>query len=157
MNQLLTDIQTRLKKKVTALKYIGEDRGELDKKDTGLFDTACPCVFIEAEEIAWHDEAEKRQRGIAEIKLRLVNRTNSATKNPDFFMTSILQEIHKSLHGWNASTHYGLLTRTKTKHIRRDDDLSEYETVYSVQITDTSAMEKLTTSKRPRTIEISLK
>lgn len=147
MEKLLQDIQSRLLTKVPALKYVDEDWGQLDfySKD---FPVKCPCGLIDVIDAVWSNEGKLVQLGMVQVKVRVADLKLSNTsgaapqaqKNKAFAIFTTLKEVFKALHGWSGDAHYSKLIRTRTTRIKRQDGVRIYETTFTCEMKDSSAM-----------------
>ncbi len=146
MKQLIADIKARLAEKVTALRYIDEDWGQLDYYASDA-PVKWPCVLIDVDQTPWTNQGSRVQMGMAQLSLRFADLklSNTNPKAPAGQRTAaasiydVMQTAFKHLHGWTASSANGPLTRTLTRKVNREDGIREFEVIYSVQLLDTDA------------------
>lgn len=143
MEKLLTDIQTRLLSKVTALKYVDEDWGQLDYYSPNM-PVQFPAALIDASDATYTNEGKLIQLGTVQVRLRIADmrlgntsgRAPQGQKAAAFGIFGTLKQIHRALHGWAGSPHYSRLIRQSSKRVKRDDGVRIYEIVYTVQLTE---------------------
>ena len=151
MKQLISDIKARLAEKVTALRYIDEDWGQLDYYASDA-PVKWPCALITITQAQWSNQGRLTQTGIADVSIRIADLKLSNT-NPKASVSQraaantifdVMKDSFASLHGWTASSANGPLTRTQTRKVNREDGIREFEVIYSVQLIDTDAKPVLT-------------
>jgi len=146
MKKVIADIKARLLEKVTTLKYIDEDWGQLDYYSPNQ-PVKWPCVLIDIGQVAWTNEGQHVQAGLASVSIRVADMklSNTNIKAPDAQRTKaagifdLLTDIDVALHGWTADNMNGPLTRSLTRKVNRDDGIREFEVIYLTRITDISA------------------
>lgn len=147
MEKLLQDVQARLIDQVSALKYIDEDWGQLDYYAHN-HPVKWPCALIDATAATWSNEGKLIQMGLVQVKVRVADLKLSNTsgaapqaqKDKAFAIFATLREVFKALHGWAGDDHYSKLIRTASSRIKRNDGVRIYETIFTTQLKDTSAM-----------------
>ena len=151
MKQLISDIKARLAEKVTALRYIDEDWGQLDYYASDA-PVKWPCALITITQAQWSNQGRLTQTGIADVSIRIadlkLSNTNPKASDSQRAAANTIFDVMKdsfaSLHGWTASSANGPLTRTQTRKVNREDGIREFEVIYSVQLIDTDAKPVLT-------------
>lgn len=146
MEQLLKDIQNRLTQQVTALKYVDEDWGQLDYYSQHP-PVKFPCALIDVVQANWSNEGKKIQTGLVQVKIilsdmRLSNSSGAAPQNQKdkaFGIRITEREIFKALHGWSGGNNYSKLIRMSSAKVKKDG-MQQYETIFTTQYTDASAM-----------------
>ncbi len=136
-------VQTRLKDKVSELKYIDENWGQLDFYGEKA-PVKYPAALIDIGSINWINKSQKQQLGVGELIVTLYdmkltrtsNAAPSAQKEAAFSIYSTLRKIHLALHGWVAENTTGSLVRVSNKRAVRDDGINEYATVFKFQMID---------------------
>lgn len=156
MDILLTDIQERLNSKVTNLKYIDEDWGQLDDYSPN-FPVQWPCCLVDCFAANYENEGKKVQLGLVTIRLLIgdVKLTNSSQKAPagqktqskSFYL--LMKDIYKALHGYTGHDHYSSLIRIREGRIKRNDGVRVHEMLFTVEIKDITAMPVLSTLAAP--------
>ena len=81
MKQLISDIKARLTEKVTYLRYIDEDWGQLDDYSPD-FPVKFPCALIAVTQAQWSNQSRLVQTGIADISVRVAD-LKLANTNPN--------------------------------------------------------------------------
>ena len=108
MQQFLLDIQTRITTKVSALKYVDEDWGQLDYFSQHP-PVQYPCCLFDIGDVTWTNQGKKQQSGTANIVITVANLklSNTSAKAPIGqknnawgIHSTIIQAIHQSLHGY---------------------------------------------------------
>jgi hypothetical protein len=152
---MINDVLTAIAKKLIAdplIKHIDEDWGQLDFY-TENPPVKFPCVLLEIQQVPWNTEGNKVQDGIMNISITVADMklSNTSYNAPTTQKThaaaiwTILQNIHKALHGWRPVITTGTplpdfksLTRISTRKIKRDDGIRQFEVVYAVHCQDSS-------------------
>lgn len=145
MKTFLESIQSKLAA-ITALKYIDEDWGQMDSyspNPPAIF----PCALIDITSLNFSNIGKdntanpiNRQMGegtitiiIADIKLsNTSHRAPQSQKDNAWNIWTIIEDLHKAVHGWKPIEQSGGLMRTGLKRIRRDDGIQEYQITYSI-------------------------
>lgn len=147
MKQLLTDIQTRLIAKVTALKYVDEDWGQLDFYSPNP-PVKFPAAVIDCINATYTDEGKLVQLGRVQVRIRIADQKLSNTsgnapssqKSNAFAIYTTLASIHAALHGWSGNAAYSKLIRQSLKRETRSDGMRVHEIIYTTQLVDDGAM-----------------
>lgn len=157
INHILTAIMARVAELVPAVKYIDEDWGQLDYYNDNP-PVRWPAVLMELQQTSWQNQGQKVQDGVMSIALtvadvKIANNSLNAPvtqKEKAAEIWLVIENIHKALHGWRASTgsatasqHFGTLSRVSTRRIKRDDGIRQFEVIYSCLCTDASAQEAI--------------
>lgn len=142
MDALLKSVQERIEAKVTALKYIDEDWGQLDYYSQNP-PVKYPCCLFDIGEVSWTNQGKKQQSGIATILVTIANLklTNTSSKAPAAqrnaawsIHSEILKPIHQALHGFAPIPSAGLLYRKRTQRVKRNDGIQEYLITYQCTV-----------------------
>ena len=149
MKQLISDIKARLSEKVTALRYIDEDWGQLDYYASDA-PVKWPCALITVTQAQWSNKGRLTQTGIADVSIRFADLklSNTNPKASDSQRAAannifdVMTDSFASLHGWTADSANGPFTRTLTRKVNREDGIREFEVIYSVQLHDENAKPK---------------
>lgn len=145
MKTFLEAIQSKLST-ITALKYIDEDWGQMDSYSPNP-PAKFPCVLIDITSLNFSNIGKNnnanpinRQLGDGTItfiiaNLKLSNTSHQAPqsqKDNAWSIWTIIDDLHKVVHGWKPIQESGALMRTGLKRIRRDDGIQEYQITYSI-------------------------
>ena len=160
MEQLLTDIQSCLasvsmpedyaqaRKNDRLFEYVDLDWGQCDFY-TGLMPPVkFPCALLDINAAAYSNEGRLMQTGIITVQVRILDMvlSNSSAQAPEGQRTKaarmfmLINETNRLLHGFHCEG-YGPLTKQTISRIKRRDGMKEFALTYSVQITDTSAVQ----------------
>lgn len=150
MKALLDAVMNRISDTEPNLKYIDQDWGQLDYFANHP-PVKFPCALVDISRIPWSNEGRQIQYGLVEISVSISNArlSNSNLRAPEQqrfnagAIWTILENVHKALHGWSAGDRFSALIRTSTRRIKRDDGIQEYEVIFTCQAYDASAMEQL--------------
>ncbi|MBS7234264.1 hypothetical protein KHA90_25035, partial [Flavobacterium psychroterrae] len=141
----LEAVQNRLAT-ITALKYIDEDWGQMDSYSPNP-PAQFPCALIDITSLNFSNIGKdntanppNRQLGegtvtfiIANLKLtNTSHRAPQSQKDNAWTIWTIIDDLHKTIHGWKPIDASGALMRTNFKRIRRDDGIQEYQITYSI-------------------------
>lgn len=150
MEELIIENLKALIATITDLKFVDEDRGQLDTYSMS-FPVKWPCALIDISEIIYSDigvdrtaTPRNRQMGNYQVTIRVANMklTKSSAKAPagqkaDFnAIHGIIQKIHEKLQGHEAAPKSGDLIRSKRTRVKRDDGVQQYDIIYSASMTD---------------------
>ncbi|AOW08731.1 hypothetical protein [Flavobacterium gilvum] len=145
MKPFLEAIQTKLAT-IPALKYIDEDSGQMDSYSPNP-PAKFPCALIDITAMNFSNIGKdntadpiNRQTGegtvtfiIGNMKLSNTSqRAPQSQKDNAWSIWTIIDDLHKAVHGWKPIAESGALMRTSHKRIRRDDGIQEYQITYSV-------------------------
>lgn len=149
MKTFLQAIQTKLAT-IPALKYIDEDWGQMDSYSPNP-PTKFPLALIDITSLSFSNigkdnSASPVNRQMAEgtitfivSDLKLSNtsqRAPQSQKNNAWSIWTIIDDLHKVVHGWKPTPDSGALIRTNLKRIRRDDGIQEYQITYTIGFTN---------------------
>jgi hypothetical protein len=147
MVEIIEAIQKKLSENGN-FNYVDENWGQLDYYSPN-FPVQWPCVLIDVAGATFsnigkdHSKAPiNRQMGDITIELRIANLrlTNTSGKAPNLqkiytrSIWQLLEELHRELHGWNATAASSKLIRTTVNRVRRDDGVQEYAVRYSAEV-----------------------
>lgn len=156
MEQIVEDVQNRLIQKVSELKYVDEDWGQMDSPNPPV---KYPCSLIDIQGAEYTDEGNLIQQGtvMVVIKLYLLKLSNSSNAAPqsqkDKYKKNwlLMKNVNKAIHGQNfLQLGHGLLMRKRFRKIKRDDGIIGFEIYYEIQFKDTTCVPvPVTTTVRP--------
>lgn len=148
INDILTIIMERLQANVEQLQYIDEDWGQLDFYSANL-PAKFPAALVEIQNVPWRNQGAKAQDGTVSVSINIaaLKLTNTNPKAPASqrekasSIWQIAEKVHRALHGWRNELYpeIGVLTRTSSKRVKRDDGIRQIELIYSCVYLDTSA------------------
>lgn len=145
MKPFLESIQTKLAT-IPTLKYIDEDWGQMDSYSPNP-PAKFPCALIDVTSVNFSDIGKdntanpvNRQMAdgtvtfiIADIKLSNTSqRAPQSQKNNAWSIWTVIDDLHKTVHGWKPIDASGALMRRSHKRIRRDDGIQEYQITYAI-------------------------
>lgn len=145
MKTLLLNLETQLDT-VTALQYIDEDWGQLDDYGPNP-PVKWPCCLVDFSDADYTDigiersaSPQNRQQALGSITLNFANlkMTNSSKKAPinqkdqAYLLLEIIEEAHKTIHGFRPGENCGSLIRKSFRRIKRDDGIQQYRLVYNI-------------------------
>ena len=149
MDDILQSTQNRIAE-VTALKYIDEDWGQLDSYSPHP-PVKFPFALIDVSNAVYSnlgvDRAKdpiNRQTAVGTITIIIGNLklTNTSFKAPQqqkenaWSIHSLIEDVHKKLHGWRPTEKSGALIRTGRQRVISDDGVQKYRITYSIGLTD---------------------
>lgn len=150
MKTILENIQQRLSA-VGELKYIDENWGQLDDYDN-YAPVKFPCCLIDIGIVDFSNLGmdkkaipENRQIGSASIVFSVANlklthtslNAPKAQKDIAWEIWDIIENVHKSLHGYRPNENSSALMRTEMRRVKRDDGIQLYEVSYSFSLHNT--------------------
>ena len=145
MQTFLEAIQTKIAT-IPAFKYIDEDWGQMDSYSPNP-PTQFPCALIDITNMNFSNIGKdnsanpiNRQLGdgtvtfiVANVKLSNTSyRAPQSQKNNAWSIWTVIDDLHKAVHGWKPLSESGALMRTGLKRIRRDDGIQEYQITYTI-------------------------
>lgn len=149
MKTFLEAIQTKLAT-IPALKYIDEDWGQMDSYSPNP-PAKFPCAIIDITTLNFSNVGKDNSANpinrqladgtvtfiIADVKLsNTSHRAPQSQKNNASSIWTVIEDLHKAVHGWKPTEESGALMRTGQKRIRRDDGIQEYQITYSIGFTN---------------------
>lgn len=138
IKEALKAVKTALQE-IEELRYAGEDWGQLDyftQKPVKF-----PCALVDVEEVAYSDNALRRQQSAATLMVRVADSRmfNGSFQSPpsetEFAMFDLLQRIAHALHGLSGPT-FSPFVRTGLVRARRDDTIREFRLSFRFAFTD---------------------
>ncbi|MBP4139639.1 hypothetical protein [Flavobacterium geliluteum] len=145
MKAFLQAIQTKLAT-IAALQYIDEDWGQMDSYSPNP-PTKFPCALIDITSLNFSNIGKDNSANpinrqladgtitfiLADIKLsNTSHRAPQSQKDNAWTIWTIIEDLHKTVHGWKPTEVSGALMRTGLKRIRRDDGIQEYQITYTI-------------------------
>lgn len=145
MEELINALVERLKQN-TNIRYVDENWGQLDYYSPN-FPVQWPCVLIDVSNARFSNIGKdntqnpaNRQMGDLVVELRIANlklsntsgRAPASQKNMAHSIFSLIEEVHTSMQGYNATVMSGNLIRTTQQRVKRDDGVQEYAVNYSL-------------------------
>ncbi len=150
MKNILENIQNRLSA-VAELKYIDENWGQLDDYDN-YAPVKFPCCLIDVGSVDYSNLGmdkkampENRQIGSGSMVISVANlklthtslNAPKAQKDIAWEIWDIIENVHKSLHGFRPNENSSALMRTGMRRVKRDDGIQLYEVSYSFSLRNT--------------------
>lgn len=145
MKTFLEAIQNKLAT-IPALKYIDEDWGQMDSYSPNP-PAKFPCALIDItamdfSNIGKDNSANPTNRQLADGTVTFIianaklsntsHRAPQSQKDNAWSIWTIIEDLHKKVHGWKPTEDSGALMRSGFKRIRRDDGIQEYQITYSI-------------------------
>lgn len=130
---------------VSALRYSGEDWGQLDY--FRQVPVRFPCALVEIEQVTYSDNSRRCQQGVALLTVRIADNRifNGSFQSPaseeEFAIYDLLQTIYATLQGLSGTT-FSPLTRRNLIRVRRDDSIREFRMSFEFAFTDNDASSK---------------
>ena len=129
--------------KLSELKYVAEDWGQIDYYDPPP--VAWPCALIECERADYSDAGRGMQigEGVVTVRVADLRLFNTSTKAPrageayDIFDT--LQKVYCALQGLSGET-FTPLWRVSSVRARRDDAVREFRMSFRFSFNDIDAL-----------------
>lgn len=146
MEQVFSNIITRIHNNIPELQTIDEDLGQLDildQEDTDSYPIIFPAVLIDIQGAQWSNMRGKNQKGTLSIRVRLAidcyddthfyDPSTSADKIKE--RAELLHTLHKSLQCYRPLGD-GELIRTASTFFTAAHNVKVYEHTYSLALTD---------------------
>lgn len=139
MENIIPNIETELQT-ITDLKYVGKDWGQLDDPNT-IIVVDYPLALVDIKEadfenLGW-EKAEnsgvrrKIQTAEIDVVIRIANKSSALVTS-----WNVMDQIHAQLQGFAPTTETKNLIRSSVKRVNREDDIQEYEIIYSLGATN---------------------
>lgn len=143
IQQIITDVQNRLKAEVPALRYIDEDWGQLEY---GQPPVQWPCALIDVDGFHYQQLGELEQRGEGTVYIRIADLrlSNTSAQAPAYQkeksaeLFQLLADVYKALHGFTGGD-YSAMIRQSLVRVRRNDTTREYRFVFRTAYRERSA------------------
>lgn len=143
MKQMVQNIQDRLVQKVSALKYVDQDWGQMDFGSE--HPVKYPCALIDVQSADYTNDGNFIQRGVVTVVIRLFS--NSSQKAPDnqkenaIRIWQLIEDVNKAVHGQKfLQEGYGMPMRTQMRRTKREDGCYLAELYYTIGFTDTTCV-----------------
>ena len=145
METAYKNILEHLQAKITDLRWIDLDIGQLDDPDNH-YQLDYPCVLINFRTPTWRSIGGGVQMGNTMITLRIAmrvyqdmnNHTPADIRNAGINHLTLTKVIHKHLQGWDTEI-FSALNRISSEQEQRDDGLLVVNAVYTTELMDNSA------------------
>jgi hypothetical protein len=143
MKELLDAIVARLKSKMSVLKYVDENWGQLD--DYTERPVRFPCALIDMSVDSWRNLGNSVQDGEVTVNITVaVNRLKpklptDSVQNIPFEIYGIMDAVFAALHGWCPVQNTGKLTRTATGSIQTRDGVKSCTLAFRLRLQDENA------------------
>lgn len=153
---LFTEIVNRIKERVTEIRFIAQDIGQLENYDIRPA-VSWPCCLMDIEQTNFteaNDGNIQLAAGTINLRLGLVKYTDSNNLVPDSAMENSLQyyeleqKLYSALHGWNPDGFGKMLRRTAATE-RRQDDIRVRIMRFEISYVDESARPIRSSIPRP--------
>lgn len=147
IEQLLLEIQDRLKARVPALQTVDEDYGQMakmfsDAQDDDIYPVISPAVLLNLENVSWNNLAAPAQQGTVQISVTLLIDCYDDTHTGQDDQRRRIEErmalaaqVHWALQGFKP-TNTTKLMRRSTRFYHLPHLWKAYETIYSCVTTD---------------------
>lgn len=147
IEQLLLEIQDRLKKQVPELQTVDEDYGQMakmfsDAQEDDIYPVISPAVFLNLEGVQWTNLAGPSQQGVAQVSVTLVVDCYDDTHTGQDDQRKRIEDrlalnasVHWALQGFKPSETTKLIRRN-TRFYHLPHLWKAYETTYSCVVTD---------------------
>lgn len=143
MKQMVQNIQDRLVQKVSTLKYVDQDWGQMDFGSE--HPVKYPCALIDVQSADYTNDGNFIQRGVVTVVIRLFS--NSSQKAPDNQKENtqkfwqLIEDVNKAVHGQKfLQEGYGMPMRTQMRRTKREDGCYLAELYYTIGFTDTTCV-----------------
>jgi len=131
MKKIVSDIEGRLESEVPALKYIGQDWGQLSLYVNGdRPPVKFPCALVDIMSGQFTNDGNLVQEGLLQIVISVADMTQNVSRKAPIDLTAnemriydIIQDIYKALHGWSGGVDYSGFVRTSFGRAIRDDGI----------------------------------
>lgn len=162
MESLLVNLINKIAGELPWARTVDEDYGQLealDDENVDMYPLTFPAVLIDLPGTEWSDAGDLSQRGVCEVRVRLIidcyDDTHAGSQTIDRIMQR--EEKRKALHallqGYRASSE-GSLIRTRSKFFTFNHGIKVYEATYTCATSETTR-ERATIAKK--TISVSVR
>ena len=162
MESLLVNLINKIAGELPWARTVDEDYGQLealDDENIDMYPLTFPTVLIDLPGTEWSDAGDLSQRGVCEVRVRLIidcyDDTHAGSQTIDRIMQR--EEKRKALHallqGYRVSSE-GALIRTRSKFFTFNHGIKVYEATYTCATSETTR-ERATIAKK--TISLSVR
>lgn len=162
MESLLVNLINKIAGELPWARTVDEDYGQLealDDENIDMYPLTFPTVLIDLPGTEWSDAGDLSQRGVCEVRVRLIidcyDDTHAGSQTIDRIMQR--EEKRKALHallqGYRVSSE-GALIRTRSKFFTFNHGIKVYEATYTCATSETTR-ERATIAKK--TISVSVR
>lgn len=143
IKQLLNAVQTALKE-IDALRYVGEDWGQIDFYDNRP-PVNFPCALISFSSGDYSDAGRGVQLASVQFSVRVADmppvRGSAVRPTPEkpYEVYDTLQSVYAVLQGMKSSC-FAPITRKRLLKVNRDDSVREWVLTFATSFTDTDAL-----------------
>lgn len=151
IENLFSDISTRLSEKVADLPWIDLDFGQFELSDESPA-VVFPCVLVDFQNITYTSENKGNQQGMVDVQLRVGFNlyedygiaTDVTTPHREIAAQrlALIRKIHTALQGWEQD-YFTPLTRVSLQGKKRYDGLKVYTVIYRTAAKDDSAAKEI--------------
>ena len=161
MEELLYDLITLISNNLPYLSTVDEDYGQLefiDQNDRDSYPLTFPAVLIDAPSTDWSDIADLAQKGICQVRVRLIidcyddTHAHSKTTNRISNREAKRKELHVLLQGFRT-TGGGELIRKSSKFFTVNHGIKVYESTYTVSVSE-NVIDRRTVPKTKITLAV---
>lgn len=144
MESLLLPIINYISQSFPDIPYVDEDYGQLEAIDNENIDTypvVFPCVLINTDSVDWSSLADKSQKGVAHLCVRLCidcyadTHSGSNTTDQISSRSQLVHSLHAALQRYRP-LNIGALIRTKSKFYTWSHGIKVYELYYDIDVDD---------------------
>ncbi len=152
METLFLSIQKRIAEGLPELSLVDEDYGQLNTEED-TYPVTFPCVLIQVEEINWSDLGGGKQKGMANIRVKLAidcyhdTHYASGTAEKAADRMRLLKKVHETLNlfkggiltndtGIVLDKHFTPMKRLKSVFYSLPGGINVYDSTYTCQILD---------------------
>lgn len=147
MTEILTAIQDKIKT-IPGINYTDENWGQIDYYSPAM-PVKWPCCLMDLNDGQFSNigkdlekKPSQRQNGSFSLRLtladlKLSNTSGQAPKtqqNKAWKIYSLMEELHKALHGFSPAPNCSKLLRRGFQKVMRDDGITEFQILYEFQL-----------------------
>ncbi|MDH6357230.1 hypothetical protein [Parabacteroides sp. PF5-9] len=148
MEELFIILQKRLAESLPELSKIDEDYGQLQALLNGedMYPVTFPCALLGDISVKWNNTTPHAQQGVATITVRLAfdcyhdTHYGSGTEEKIRERLQLDNRLYKTLQGYRKDRDMGRLKRTNSVQYSLPGGVKVYETIFSFEIMDVSAV-----------------
>lgn len=150
---LLIALQERLKDTVPEIRFVDEDKGQLEMERPPV---SYPCLLVSFADFEFEDMAEGLQQadGVLQLRLCVAPYSHSSNITPKSVRAKALSiydlewQIYRALHKWSPPK-YDALLRRKSAPEERDDGLIVRRLFYATGFEDYATVKRMTETTLP--------
>ncbi len=139
MRQILTDVMERLRERVTELRYVADDWGQMDFYE-GTPPVKFPCALVSVSRVSFEAQTEGVRWATMTLLVRVADApalsgtmaAPEAHKERALFIFDLIDRVGDTLHGMGGDD-YDPMEQREVTHYSREDAVREYAMTFETR------------------------